>query len=315
VRALASPASLKGVLSAAEAAAALAEGLRAGGAAAEQVPIADGGEGTLNVLHSALGGEWRDALVSDPLGRKVHARWLLLAGDVAAVESAEVIGLGLTRDVMRASSRGLGELVQDVLDAGPSELIVFLGGTATVDGGAGLLEVLGELSMPTRAACDVRSPLLDAVWVFAEQKGATREQLPELERRLLQNVSLEPYRDVPGAGSAGGLGAALASLGAELVPGAALVLELVEFPERVNGVDLVVTGEGTVDRSTWMGKAPDAVLQVCRQHDVRCALFGGRVADKPPDVESYELSGDPRRAREDLVELGRRLVTESGRTV
>jgi glycerate 2-kinase len=312
VLALACPASLKGVLSARDAAAALAEGFRLGGADAEQLPVADGGEGTLEVLSGALGGDWREALVSDPLGREVRARWLLLDGGIAAVESAEAIGLGLVaeqdRDVLRASSRGLGELIHAAMDAEPDELIVFLGGTATVDGGRGLLEVLGGFRMPARAACDVRSPLLDAVRVFARQKGATPEQLGELERGLLGLEALEPFAGLPGAGAAGGLGAALAALGAELVPGAPLVLDLLGLRERVRGADLVVTGEGTVDRSTWMGKAPSAVADLCGEAGVRCAMFGGRVAERPEGVELYELSGDPRRAREDLVALGRELT-------
>jgi glycerate 2-kinase len=312
VLALACPASLKGVLSARDAAAALAEGFRLGGADAEQLPVADGGEGTLEVLSGALGGDWREALVSDPLGREVRARWLLLDGGIASVESAEAIGLGLVaeqdRDVLRASSRGLGELIHAAMDAEPDELIVFLGGTATVDGGRGLLEVLGGFRMPARAACDVRSPLLDAVRVFARQKGATPEQLGELERGLLGLEALEPFAGLPGAGAAGGLGAALAALGAELVPGAPLVLDLLGLRERVRGADLVVTGEGTVDRSTWMGKAPSAVADACGEAGVRCAVFGGRVTERPEGVELYELSGDPPRAREDLVGLGRELT-------
>jgi glycerate 2-kinase len=312
VRALASPASLKGVLSAREAAEALAEGIRSAGAEAEELPVADGGEGTLDVLHGALGGEWREAVVSDPLGRKVTARWLLLPGAVAAVESAQAIGLTLVaeeeRDVMQASSRGLGELILAALAADPRELIVLLGGTATLDGGLGLVEVVGELRTPVRAACDVRAKLLDAVWVFAEQKGARREQLPELERQLLDNPALERFRDVPGAGAAGGLGAALAALGAELVEGAPLVLELIGFSERLRDADLAVTGEGSVDRSTWMGKAPAAVLRTCQEARVRCVLFGGRVVEQPAGIEVYELSGDPARARDDLIELATWLV-------
>jgi glycerate 2-kinase len=312
VLALACPASLKGVLSAPDAAAALAGGLRHGGADAEELPVADGGEGTLDSLFGALGGEWREALVSDPLGREVRARWLLLEGGIAAVESAEAIGLGLVderdRDVLRASSRGLGELIHAAMDAAPAELVVFLGGTATVDGGSGLLEVLGGFRMPARAACDVRSPLIDAVRVFARQKGATADQLGELERRLLGMAAVAPFAELPGSGSAGGLGAALAALGAELVPGAPLVLDLIGFFERVRGADLIVTGEGTVDRSTWLGKAPSAVSDACREAAVRCAIFGGRVSDRPDGVELYELSGDPALAREDLTELGRRLA-------
>jgi glycerate kinase len=226
---------------------------------------------------------------------------------VAAVESAQAIGLTRVaeeeRDVMQASSRGLGELILAALAADPRELIVFLGGTATVDGGLGLFEVVGELRIPVRAACDVRSKLLDAVWVFAEQKGATPEQLPELERRLLDNAALEPFRDVPGAGAAGGLGAALAALGAELIEGAPLILELIGFPGRLRDADLALTGEGSVDRSTWLGKAPAAVLGACQEARVRCVLFGGRVLEQPAGLEVYELSGDPARAREDLVEL------------
>ncbi|MDP9491415.1 MAG: glycerate kinase [Actinomycetota bacterium] len=312
MRALASPASLKGVLSAGQAAFALAEGLRAGGAEPVELPVADGGEGTLDVLSASLGGEWREAEVSDPLGRPVRARWLLLEDGTALVESAEAIGLALVgeeeRDPLRASSRGLGELIAEVMDTDPAELLVFLGGTATVDGGEGLMEVLGGFRVPVRAACDVRAPLLDAVWVFAEQKGATAEQLGELERRLLSKRSLAPFRGLSGAGAAGGLGAAMAALGAEVVAGAPLVLELIGFRERLRGIDLVVTGEGTVDPTTWIGKAPGEVVRVCAEAEVRCVLFGGRVVDRPEGVDTYELSGDPARAREDLVELGRRLV-------
>lgn len=312
MRALASPASLKGVLSAREAAAALVEGFRAGGADGEALPVADGGEGTLDVLEAELGGEWREAVVSDPLGRQVRARWLLLPDGVAAVESAEAIGLGLVaeqeRDVMRASSRGLGELILDAADAGPSELIVFLGGTATVDGGLGVLEVLRELPVPTRVACDVRATLFASVWVFAPQKGARDDQLGELERRLTRSPILMAAADLPGSGAAGGIGAALASLGGELVEGAPLILDLIRFPDALRQADLVVTGEGMVDDTTSLGKAPAAVYRACEEAGVRCALFGGRVLGWET-IEVYELSGDPARAREDLVELGKGLAS------
>src|SRR5712691_6240884 len=300
-RTLACPASLKGVLSAREAAAALAEGLRTW-AEVDELPVADGGEGTLDVLRSALGGEWRHAAVHDAFGRPRRARWLELPSGVAAVESAEAIPLDPERlDPFAASSRGLGELISAV--GRPRELLVCLGGTANVDGGAGLLEVLNELPAPTRVACDVDVRLVDAARLFSTQKGASSADADELEARLVEMPELAPYADVPGAGAAGGLGAALASLGAELLPGAPLVLDLVGFDPAAYG--LVVTGEGTVDRTTMRGKAPGEVARRCTAARVRCVVFGGLVAEAPPELETIPLSGDPGRARQDLVALGR----------
>lgn len=299
-RALACPASLKGVLSAREAAGALAEGLRTW-AEADELPVADGGEGTLDVLHSALGGEWREAEVSDAFGRPRIARWLVLADETALLEAAEAIPLNPRRlDPFAASSRGLGELIRAV--GTPRELYVGLGGTANVDGGSGLLEVLAKLPAPTRVACDVDVPLVDAARVFAAQKGASPAQARELETRLLALEGLEPYAGLPGAGAAGGLGAALASLGAELLPGAPLVLDLVGFDP--SGYDIVVTGEGTVDRTTASGKAPGEVGRRCAAAGVRCIVFGGRIEDAPAELEVIALSGDPGQARQDLIALG-----------
>ena len=296
-RALACPASLKGVLSARDAAAALAEGLREW-CDADELPVADGGEGTLDALHAALGGEWRAHDVHDAFGRPRQAKVLWQGAD-AAVEAAQVIPLEPARlDPIGASSRGLGELIAAL--GTPRDLLVCLGGTANVDGGLGLLEVLHELPATTRVACDVDVPLLDAVRVFAAQKGATPEQLPELEARL---APLAAYADVPGGGAAGGLGAAFASLGAELRPGAPLVLDVVGFDPTP--YDLVVTGEGTVDATTVRGKAPGEVARRCRGAAVRCVVFGGRVVEPVPGVETVALSGDPDRAREDLRGLGR----------
>jgi glycerate kinase len=300
-RALACPASLKGVLSARDAAAALAEGLRSW-AEADELPVADGGEGTLDVLQAALGGEWRDAEVPDAFGRPRVARFLELPSGVNVVESAQAIPLDQDRlDPFAASSRGLGELIRAV--GRPHELLVCLGGTANVDGGAGLREVLDELPAPTRVACDVEVPLVDAARLFAAQKGASSADAEELEARLVAMPELAPYADVAGAGAAGGLGAALASLGAELLPGARLVLELVGFDPT--GYDLVVTGEGTVDGTTVRGKAPGEVARRCSQAGVRCVVFGGLVAEAPPELQTIPLSGDPSRARQDLAALGR----------
>jgi glycerate 2-kinase len=298
--ALACPASLKGVLSAGEAAAALAEGLRTW-ARADELPIADGGEGTLVVLHAALGGEWRDADVHDAFGRERVAHWLVLPDGTAAVEAAQAVPLDPARlDPLGASSRGLGESIVAV--GHPRSLLVCLGGTANVDGGAGLREVVRELPAPTRVACDVDVPLLDAARVFSAQKGATPAQAEELERRLAAMTELQGVADLPGAGAAGGLGAALAAMGAVLVPGAQLVLDGVGFdPTRY---DLVVTGEGTVDATTVRGKAPGEVVRRCAAAGVRCVLFGGRVVEAAAGVEVVALSGEPERARDDLVALG-----------
>ncbi len=300
-RALACPASLKGVLSAREAAAALAEGLRSW-AEVDELPVADGGEGTLDVLHAALGGEWRDAELADAFGRSRVARWLELPTGVSVVEAAEAIPLDPQRlDPFAASSRGLGELIHAVGQR--RELLVCLGGTANVDGGAGLLAALGELPAPTRVACDVDVPLVDAARLFSVQKGASPADAAELEARLVAMPELAPYADVPGAGAAGGLGAALASLGAELLPGAPLVLDLVGFDPA--GYDLVVTGEGTVDRTTVRGKAPGEVARRCAAVGVRCVVFGGRISEALPELETIPLSGNPNRAAKDLVALGR----------
>jgi glycerate kinase len=312
VLALASPASLKGVLAPASAAAHLAAGLRRW-VTAEELPVADGGEGTAAVLHAALGGEWRSATVSDPLGLPVDARWLALPDGSVVLDSAEAIGLPLVgvdaRDPLRATTRGLGELLLAVLADRPREVLVGVGGTATVDGGTGMREVVGDAlrEARVRVLCDVRNPLLGergAARAFGPQKGAGPEAVEELEQRLASLVELEPYRDLPGAGAGGGLGAGFAAVGAELCDGASLVLERIGFDERARRADLVVTGEGTVDRTTLEGKAPGAVLRRCAALGVPFVLFGGLVRD---GVDARALSGDVERAAADLEELGDQL--------
>jgi glycerate kinase len=312
MRVLACPASLKGVLTAVEAAAALARGARrVPGVEVVELPVADGGEGTLEVLALARGGRWRSVDVHDAFGRPRCARWLELADGRAVVEAAEAIPLDPRRlDPFAASSRGLGEVVAAV--GRPPELVVGLGGTANVDGGLGFREVVRELPAPTRVACDVRSPLVDAARVFGPQKGASSPaDVEALEARLLALTELAPYASLPGAGTAGGLGAALASLDAELVPGAELVLDEVGFDPR--GFDLVVTGEGVVDRTTGEGKAPGEVARRCAAVGARCVVFGGRVSAPVVGAETVELSGDPARAADDLEALGERLARSLSR--
>jgi glycerate kinase len=296
VNALASPASLKGVLTAGEAAAALARGFRRAGAEAEELPLADGGEGTAVVLGAEV---VRVERVHDAFGREREAPVRALPDGTVVVESADAIPFDSKRlDVRTASSRGFGELIAR---AGPCErLLVCLGGTATMDAGAGLREALDELPAPTTVLCDTAATLAEAPRLFGPQKGASAAQVAELESRF-EHL---PLADLPGGGAAGGLGAALVSLGAELVPGAAYVLEAVGFRERAVRADLVVTGEGTVDRTTFEGKAPGVTVRACAELGVRCVLFGGQVED---GVEALALSGDPACARTDLEELGVRL--------
>jgi glycerate 2-kinase len=317
VRALASPASCKGALSAVEAALALAAGMRAGGLDAEEVPVADGGEGTAEVFAATLGGEWRQVAASDALGRVVAANFLVLEDGTVVVEAAEAVGLARLaedeRDPMRASSRGLGELLLGAAAEAGGPILVGLGDSATVDGGAGLREVVGDAlaGRELRALCDVRNPLLGergAARAFGPQKGASPEQVEELEARLAGMAALRPYAHLAGAGAAGGLGAAIASLGGELVSGSALVLERIGFRALATGADLVVTGEGTIDRSSREGKAVGEVVRISGEEGVRCAVFGGRVDEALPGAEMHALSGDPERTAADLVELGERLA-------
>ncbi len=323
MKVLCCPDSLKGVLTARSAAGALAVGVGRAGLEAELLPLADGGEGTADALAEALGGEWRGAEVHDPLGRLVQARYLLLPDGRAVVESAEAIGLErlapAERDPMRASSAGLGELMRAAAASGAREILVTLGGSATVDGGVGLRAALGREGLPgvrLRIACDVRNPLLGergAAHAFGPQKGATPAQVEELERRLAAMEELRAVAHLPGAGAAGGLGAALAALGADLVPGSELVLETVGFRRRLAGAALAITGEGRVDATSAEGKVPAAVAAACAAGGVACAVFGGTVEG---GVEAlYELgasavlslSGDPARAHDDLTRLGEAL--------
>jgi glycerate 2-kinase len=309
VRALACAASLKGVLGATEASEALGAGLRAGGAEVVELPVADGGEGTAEVLCRARGGTWHEADAVDAFGGSRRARWLTLPDGTAVVEAAAAVPLDPGRLApLTASSRGFGVLVEAALAARPSALVLCLGGTATMDGGAGLRDVVRDLTVPTRALCDVRTRLLDAPRLFGPQKGASPEQVAELEQRLAAMHDLAPFAGLAGSGAAGGLGAAFAALGAMLVPGAPAVLDLLGLDPI--GFDLVVTAEGKVDRTTREGKAPAEIARRCADAGVRCVVAGGTVASDVEGAETVALSGDPARARQDLAALGRALAAE-----
>jgi glycerate 2-kinase len=277
-RAIACPDSLKSVLSARDAAAALAAGFADAGVDCVRLPLADGGEGTADALAGRVDG-------------------------AAVLEAARFVPYDpAARDVMSASSRPLGEAIVRVR---APRLLVALGGTANMDAGAGLLEVLHELPAPTTALCDVRTTLYDAPRTFGPQKGATPEQVAELEARFRADARLAHYAELPGSGAAGGLGAALASLGAHLVPGAAAVLDLLGFDPAL--YDLVVTGEGRVDPTSTAGKVPGEVVRRCRAAGTPCVVFGGIVDTPVQGAETVALSGEPARAAADLVALGRRL--------
>ena len=299
--ALACPASLKGVLTSAGASKALGEGFDRAGIEWDAAPVADGGEGTVVAL---CGDEVGHYDVRDAFGRPRSA----LVGrlnDALVVEAAQVLPFDAERlDAMAASSRGLGELLSQLR---APRFIVGLGGTATMDAGAGLIDVLDALPSPTTVLCDVQTTLYDAPRLFGPQKGATPEQVEELEARFRSVSAIAPFARLPGSGAAGGLGAALASLGAELVPGARTALDLVGLDVR--GYELVVTGEGRVDATTAEGKAPAEVVRRCADAGVPCVVFGGVVTEPLAGVETVALSGDPARATEDLVDLGLRLGT------
>jgi glycerate kinase len=283
--ALCAPDSFKGTMSAAEVAAAMAAGLRGAGLAADELPLADGGEGTLDVLVGALGGDVRTAQASDPLGRPVEASFALLADGRAVVEVAAASGLTLVepdeRDAGAASSRGTGELIAAAAKAGADTVLVAAGGSATTDGGSGALEAIAEarVSPALIVLCDVRIPFELAASMFAPQKGADAEAVGRLERRLDELAEAAPRdpRGVPMSGAAGGLAGGLwAYLDAELVGGAERVLDEVGFDERLAGSSMVITGEGRLDRTTAEGKLIGEVARRCRDAGVRCcAIVGG----------------------------------------
>jgi len=311
--------SFKGTFGASEVTAAIARGLRAGGREAAELPIADGGEGTMEVLVAALGGELRAATVSDPLGRPVQAAFAMLAdGATAVVECAQASGLGLVteseRDPVAASTRGTGELIAAAAESGADLVLVTVGGSATTDGGAGALEVLDEAGVRPRldVLCDVRTSWEHAARTFAPQKGADRDGVRRLERRLekLAREAPKDPRGVPMTGAAGGLSGGLwAHRGAKLVPGAAFVLEAIGFDARMRESAFAVTGEGSLDRQTLQGKAAGEVATRCRQAGVACHAVVGRNRLEPFEARILDLSSvEEATTVAELEEAGRALA-------
>ena len=282
--------SFKGCLSSAEAASAIAEGLA--GHECTALPVSDGGEGFAEILTDALGGRMVQASVHDPLGRAIMASYGI-CGDTAIIESASASGLTLMRpdelDPLRASSRGTGELIADAIRRGARTLFVGLGGTGTNDGGAGMLEALGEVRdlLPLcsfTALSDVSATFCGpegATAVYGPQKGVMPEQIGLLDARLM--ALAEQYRPVmgrdvltrKGSGAAGGMAGALwAVLGAELKSGADAVLDIQHFENHLSGAGLVITGEGRIDAQTIQGKLPVVVARRAKSFSPSLRVVG-----------------------------------------
>ena len=299
--------SFKGCLTSKEANQAAAEGIRNNWPDAEvvQVPVSDGGEGFMEAFHAAIGGDLVELMVRDPLMRPISAQYLL-NGQLAVIEIAQASGLTLLtreeRNPMVATSYGTGQLVADAVRRGAEHIIVGLGGSATSDAGIGMLRALidnfakhGEWDdieelkhIRFTIASDVKNPLCGvngAAHVFAPQKGASPEMVLQLDNRARKfaDVSAKHFgydrSEQEGAGAAGGLGYALLQyMNADCKPGIELLLDTIRFREIVKDANLVITGEGSADRQTLMGKLPMGILK--QSDHVPVCLIAGRISDK-----------------------------------
>jgi glycerate kinase len=303
---LAAPDKFRGTLTAREAAAAIAAGAARGGWTAIELPLADGGEGTLAVL----GGGNRRTTVTGPLGKPVEAEWRLDEDGTALIEAALACGLSLVggperNDPLRATSRGVGELIAAAAAEGAARIVVAVGGVASTDGGAGAVGALPPDLPPLDVACDVEARFLDAADVFAPQKGATPEQVQALRERLAQL----DVPDILRAGAAGGLAGGLAAAGARLLPGFDLVASRLGLDERLAEADLVVTGEGLVDATSLTGKVVGRVLARAEAAHVGALVLAGDVAaGSPIDAVSLVARYGPERALAEPAECLAELV-------
>jgi glycerate 2-kinase len=352
MRVIVAPDSFKGSISAAAAAAALARGWRSVRPEDEviELPLADGGEGTLDVLAASVpGSRWHEAMVSGPVSDPVSARWLELPGSEHVIELAEAAGLTRLWPLrpLDAHSYGVGELIARALDAGAQRIALGLGGSACTDGGSGVLAALGarfldaagsdlrrggggltELARIDLAglrpppsggvACltDVRAPLLGpdgAAAVFGPQKGATPDDIMRLESglaRLARLLGGDPA--APGCGAAGGTGYGLAAgWGATLRPGAAEIAAIAGLPALLDGAGLVVAGEGQYDATSESGKVAGLVLARASAAEVPAALVAGVLATRPA-LLCVELAALAGSREKAVAEAGRWLA-EAGR--
>jgi glycerate kinase len=308
---LVAPDSFKGTHSAVAVTEAIARGLESAGREVDRCPVADGGEGTIDALGVARGGaETVRAPVHDPLGRELEAAFALIDGGAGAiVEAAAASGLHLVapaeRDPVAASTRGTGELIVAAVEAGAATVLVGAGGSATTDGGAGAIGAIRDAGGLGDARlivlCDVQTPFEDAARVYGPQKGADPDAVRRLTRRLHEHARRLP-RDPRGramTGAAGGLGGGLwAACGAELVPGAAYILDALDFDRRMRAARAVVTGEGRLDLQSLAGKVVSEVATRARQSGVPCHAivgerrldaFGARILDLQAVLEASTL--------------------------
>ena len=334
---LIAPDKFKGSLSAREVAENIAAGLRdvLPGAKIDMVPMADGGEGTAEVIGNALDGDWVNCAAHDPLGREIDARYAWIGHrKFAVMEMSEAAGMRRLsageRDPLRANTFGVGEMLIAAARRGADQIIIGLGGSATNDGGFGMARALGfrffeqdkkegqelrgavseltklaridrarNLSLPKIvAAVDVRNPLLGrngATQIFAPQKGASEEKIEVLERALARLADIVAkdlkvdYRDEPGAGAAGGLGFGLMSFcGARIRPGFDVVAEAVKLEAKMKDVDVIITGEGSLDAQTLQGKTPAGVARVARKLGKRVFAIVGRASEDRQVQEIFD---------------------------
>lgn len=284
----------KGTATSLEAAAAVRRAAESAGWRTRVVAMSDGGDGLLD----AVGGANRSSVVTGPLGAPVAAAWRFAGGE-AVIESARASGLVLAggiegNDPVAATSYGTGELVAAAVADGATRIVVGLGGSASTDGGAGAIAALDDANLEALrrgrvelvACCDVRTRFLDAAAVFAPQKGATPDQVVELRDRLVEVRQRWRDRfgvdvaDVAGTGAAGGLGGGLLAVGARLVTGFDEISWRARLPEAVRGADLVVTGEGRLDTTSFAGKVVGGVAQLAREHDVPLLAVVGEQAQE-----------------------------------
>ncbi|MEP7025481.1 MAG: glycerate kinase [Actinomycetota bacterium] len=323
MRVLFAPDSFKGSITAADAAAALARGWRSARDSDEidRVPLADGGEGTLDVLAAAVpGARWHPATVTGPAGAPVSSAWLELPGGAAVIELARASGLPMLSrlDPLGAQTTGTGELIGLALDGGATAVSLAIGGSASTDGGTGALTALGASFLDgegavlpsgggglrrlasadlsglrpaplggVRCLTDVTAPLLGplgAAAAFGPQKGAGPEQIAELESGLAQLARvLGGDPEAPGAGAAGGTGYGFAAAwGAVVVPGAAELGQIAGLPAAIARADLVVTGEGRYDQTSGTGKVTGTVLAAAAAAGVPSAVVAGCIAAELP---------------------------------